>query len=154
MLVRHLEQQILCIDFAINTTKLVSDLDCLCGHCDTFPKIFDKSSITTAKLFDNSKEEHSSCKQCVCIYKRLFCFAKCLLGTPKPLNRIVPMQASRFCKTLFQHSVGVRSHHVIVMITGFGIASQQANEHGRILILRVNVAFVRTKALLARTISG
>ena len=35
------------------------------------------------------------------------------------------------------------------MITGIGIASQQANEHSRILILRVNLAFVRTKALLA-----
>lgn len=35
------------------------------------------------------------------------------------------------------------------MITGIGIASQQANEHSRILILRANLAFVRTKALLA-----
>jgi hypothetical protein len=24
---------------------------------------------------------------------------------------IVPMQASRFCKTLFQHSAGVRGYH-------------------------------------------
>jgi len=43
----------------------------------------------------------------------------------------------------------MRSHHGIVMITGIGIASQQANEHSRILILRANLAFVRTKALLA-----
>ena len=35
------------------------------------------------------------------------------------------------------------------MITGIGIASQQVNEHSRILILRANLAFVRTKALLA-----
>ena len=41
------------------------------------------------------------------------------------------------------------NHHGIVMITGIGIASQQANEHSRILILRANLAFVRTKALLA-----
>ena len=79
----------------------------------------------------------------------LFCVAKCLLRTPKPLNCIRWMQASRFEKTLFQHSAGARSHHGIVMIAGLGIASQQANEHGRILILRVNLAFVRTKALLA-----
>ena len=35
------------------------------------------------------------------------------------------------------------------MFIGTGIASQQANEHGRILILRVNLAFVHTEALLA-----
>ena len=81
----------------------------------------------------------------------LFCVAKCLLGNPKPLNRIVPMQASRFYKMLFLHSAGVHSHHGIVIIAGGGIASQRANEHGRILILRENLAFVRT---LARTISG
>ena len=34
------------------------------------------------------------------------------------------------------------------MVAGLGIASQQANEHGRILILRVNLAFVHTEALL------
>lgn len=39
------------------------------------------------------------------------------------------------------------------MITGIGIASQQANEHSRILILRANLAFVRTKALLATVIT-
>ena len=63
------------------------------------------------------------------------------------------MQASRFCKTLFLHSAGVRSHHGIVMITGSGIASQQANEHNRFFILRANLAFVRTKALLAAEVS-
>ncbi|RGW77122.1 hypothetical protein DWV51_13225 [Faecalibacterium prausnitzii] len=65
------------------------------------------------------------------------------------MNYIRWMQATRFCKTLFQHTTGMRSHHGIVMITGIGIASQQANEHSRILILRANLAFVRTKALLA-----
>ena len=30
-----------------------------------------------------------------------FCVAKCLLGTPKPLNCIVSMQASRFAKRFF-----------------------------------------------------
>jgi len=35
------------------------------------------------------------------------------------------------------------------MIAGIGISSQQANEHSGILILRANLAFVRTKALLA-----
>ena len=38
------------------------------------------------------------------------------------------------------------------MVAGLGIASQQANEHGRILILRVNLAFVHTEALLAGAI--
>ena len=112
-------------------------------------KNFDKPSIATEKSFCNSKGVHSRSKQCLRIYKDHFCVAKCLLGNPKPLNCIRWMQATRFCKTLFQHSAGVRSHHGIVMITGIGIASQQANEHSRILILRANLAFVRTKALLA-----
>ena len=77
----------------------------------------------------------------------LFCVAKCLLGNPKPLNCIRWMRASRFCKTLFRHSAGVRSHHGTVMVTGIGIASQQANEHNRIFILHANLVFVRTKAL-------
>ena len=39
----------------------------------------------------------------------------------------------------------------VVLDKGYslGITSQQASEHGRILILRVNLAFVRIKALLA-----
>ena len=36
---------------------------------------------------------HSARKQCLRIYKDHFCFAKCLLGTPKPLNCIRGMQA-------------------------------------------------------------
>ena len=112
-------------------------------------KNFNKPSIATEKSFCNSKGVHSRSKQCLRIYKDHFCVAKCLLGNPKPLNCIRRMQASRFCKTLFQHSAGVRSYHGIVMVAGLGIASQQANEHGRILILRVNLAFVHTEALLA-----
>ena len=89
-------------------------------------------------------------RQAVSSYiQRPFCVAKCLLGNPKPLNCIRRMQATRFCKTFFGCDIGVRSHHGTVMITGIGIASQQANEHSRILILRANLAFVRTKALLA-----
>ena len=112
-------------------------------------KNFDKPSIATEKSFCNSKSVHSRSKQCLRIYKDHFCVAKCLLGNPKPLNCIRRMQATRFCKTLFGCDIGVRSHHGTVMITGIGIASQQANEHSRILILRANLAFVRTKALLA-----
>ncbi|GLX73422.1 hypothetical protein [Faecalibacterium taiwanense] len=63
MLICHLEQQILCIAFTVNTVKSVSDLNYLCGHCDTCPKIFDKSSIAIAKRFDNSKEDCDSSKQ-------------------------------------------------------------------------------------------
>jgi len=41
-------------------------------------------------------------KQGVCLYKRPFCFAKCLLGIPKPfVICIVPLQAARSCRTLF-----------------------------------------------------
>ena len=112
-------------------------------------KNFDKPSIATEKSFCNSKGVHSRSKQCRRIYICLFCVAKCLLGNPKPLNCIRRMQATRFCKTFFGCDIGVRSHHGTVMITGIGIASQQANEHSRILILRANLAFVRTKALLA-----
>ena len=72
-----------------------------------------------------------------------------LVGKSQTLE-LHPMDAGyAFYKTLFQHTEGMRSHHGIVMITGIGIASQQANEHSRILILRANLAFVRTKALLA-----
>ena len=56
----------------------------------------------------------------------LFCVAKCLLGNPKPLNYIVPMQATRFCKTLFGCAIGVRSHHGSTMITGFEVLPAQA----------------------------
>ena len=33
--------------------------------------------------------------------QRPFCVAKCLLGNPKPLNCIVPMQAARFLQNAF-----------------------------------------------------
>ena len=36
------------------------------------------------------------CKQCRRIYICLFCVAKYLLGTPKPLNCTVPIQAARW----------------------------------------------------------
>ena len=59
------------------------------------------------------------------------------------------MQASRFCKTLFQHSVRVHSHHGSVMFTGIGTASQQA-EYARQICNAMRVwAFVYTEALLA-----
>ena len=73
----------------------------------------------------------TSTSQAVSSYiQRPFCVAKCLLGNPKPLNYIVPMQATRFCKTLFGCAIGVRSHHGSVMFAGIGIASQQT-EHAR-----------------------
>ena len=55
-----------------------------------------------------------------------------LVGKSQTLE-LHPMDAGyAFYKTLFQHTAGMRSHHGIVMITGIGIASQQANEHSRI----------------------
>ena len=81
--------------------------------------------------------------------QRPFLHCKMLVGKSQTLEPHPTDAGYAFCKTLFQHTTGMRSHHGIVMITGIGIASQQANEHSRILILRANLAFVRTKALLA-----
>jgi len=86
----------------------------------------------------------------VFVYTKTLALQALVGRSPNPLFCIVPMQASRFCKTLFQHSAGVRSHHGSVMFTGIGIASKQA-EHARQIFNAVRVlAFVRTKALLAR----
>ena len=112
-------------------------------------KNFDKPSIATEKSFCNSKGVHSSGKQCLRIYKDHFALQNACWEIPNPWTASDGCRLRVFCKTLFQHTTGMRSHHGIVMITGIGIASQQANEHSRILILRANLAFVRTKALLA-----
>ena len=112
-------------------------------------KNFDKPSIATEKSFCNSKGVHSSGKQCLRIYKDHFALQNACWEIPNPWTTSDGCRLRVFCKTLFQHTAGMRSHHGIVMITGFGLASQQANEHSRILILRANLAFVRTKALLA-----
>ena len=112
-------------------------------------KNFDKPSIATEKLFCNSKGVHSRSKQCLRIYKDHFALQNACWEIPNPWTTSDGCRLRVFCKTLFQHTTGMRSHHGIVMITGIGIASQQANEHSRILILRANLAFVRTKALLA-----
>lgn len=56
---------------------------------------------------------------------------KSLLGAAQTrCSASCPMQTSHFCKMLFQHSAGVRSHHGSVMFAGIGIASQQT-EHAR-----------------------
>ena len=112
-------------------------------------KNFDKPSIATEKSFCNSKGFHSRSKQCLRIYKDHFALQNACWEIPNPWTTSDGCRLRVFCKTLFQHTAGMRSHHGIVMITGIGIASQQANEHSRILILRANLAFVRTKALLA-----
>ena len=112
-------------------------------------KNFDKPSIATEKSFCNSKGFHSRSKQCLRIYKDHFALQNACWEIPNPWTTSDGCRLRVFCKTLFQHTAGMRSHHGIVMITGIGIASQQTNEHGRILILRVNLAFVHTEALLA-----
>ena len=89
-------------------------------------KDFDKSSIATEKSFCNSKGVHNSGKQCRRIYICYFALQKYLLGTPKPLNCIRRMQATRFCKTLFGCAIGVRSNHGSTMITGFEVLPAQA----------------------------
>ena len=73
-----------------------------------------------------------------------------LVGKSQTLSDLHRTDAGcAFLQNAFWCAVEARSHHGIVMITGIGIASQQVNEHSRILILRANLAFVRTKALLA-----
>ena len=48
------------------------------------------------------KGTHCCGKQCIRLYKCLFCAAKCLLGTPQTLSLCtVPMQAAHSCGTLF-----------------------------------------------------
>jgi hypothetical protein len=126
-------------------------------------KNFDKPSIATEKSFCNSKGVRIRSKQCfvvpfwnteavlqaMSLYIQRLLPCKSLLGAAQPVVLPRAMQASHFCKTLFQHTAGMRSHHGIVMITGIGIASQQA-EHARQICNAVRVlAFVRTKALLA-----
>ena len=112
-------------------------------------KNFDKPSIATEKSFCNSKGVHSRSKQCLRIYKDHFALQNACWKIPNPWTTSDGCRLRVFCKTLFQHTAGMRSHHGIVMITGIGIASQQVNEHSRILILRANLAFVHTEALLA-----
>ena len=89
----------------------------------------------------------------VFVYTKPLALQELVGHSPNPLFCIVPMQASRFFKTLFQHSAGVRSHHGSVMFAGIGIASQQA-KHARQICNAVRVlAFVRTKALLATALA-
>ena len=68
----------------------------------------------------------SSLASNVFVYTKPLALQELVGHSPNLLFCIVPMQASRFCKTLFQHSVRVHSHHGSVMFTGIGIASQQA----------------------------
>ena len=72
-----------------------------------------------------------------------------LVGKSQTLELHPTDAGCAFLQNAFWRAVEARSYHGIVMVAGLGIASQQANEHGRILILRVNLAFVHTEALLA-----
>lgn len=68
----------------------------------------------------------SSLASNVFVYTKPLALQELVGRSPNPLFCLVPMQASHFCKTLFQHSVRVHSHHGSVMFAGIGIASQQA----------------------------
>lgn len=72
----------------------------------------------------------SSLASNVFVYTKTLALQELVERSPNPLFCLVPMQASHFCKMLFQHSAGVRSHHGSVMFAGIGIASQQT-EHAR-----------------------
>ena len=112
-------------------------------------KNFDKPSIATEKSFCNSKGFHSRSKQCLRIYKDHFALQNACWEIPNPWTTSDGCRLRAFCKTLFQHTAGMRSHHGIVMITGIGIASQQAEPARQIFNAVRVLAFVRTKALLA-----
>ena len=85
----------------------------------------------------------------VFVYTKTILRCKMLVGKSQTLELHRADAGCAFLQNAFWGTVEARNHHGIVMITGIGIASQQVNEHSRILILRANLAFVRTKALLA-----
>lgn len=58
------------------------------------------------EFWKHSERLHRGRKQCVCLYKRLFCTAKCLLGTPKPLNCIVSMPGCAMASLIWMTSIG------------------------------------------------
>ena len=47
------------------------------------------------KFWKHSERLHRGRKQCVCLYKRLFCIAKCLLGNPNPWTASVGCKLCR-----------------------------------------------------------
>ena len=90
-----------------------------------------------------------SCKQCLCIYKAP-CLARACWAQPKPV--VLHRADAGFAFLQNALSALRRSARLSrdVMFTGIGIASQQA-KHARQSFNAVRVlAFVRTKALLAR----
>lgn len=61
-------------------------------------------SFSNLKILDYGLKRYAerTRKQCIRLYKCLFCAAKCLLGTPQTLSLCtVPMQAAHSCGTLF-----------------------------------------------------
>lgn len=90
-----------------------------------------------------------SCKQCLCIYKAP-CLVRACWAQPKP----VVLHRADAGFAFLQNALSALRRSVRlsrdVMFTGIGIASQQA-KHARQSFNAVRVlAFVRTKALLAR----
>ena len=55
------------------------------------------------------------------VYTKPILRCKMLVGNTQALELHRVDAGFAFCKTLFQHSAGVRSHHDTVMITGLGI---------------------------------
>ena len=94
-------------------------------------KFFDTFSITAESKIDNSEGVIDSASS-VSVYTNTILRCKMLVGcSPNPLFCIVLMQASRFCKTLFQHSAGVRSHHGPWCSQGLGLYPNKQNTHGK-----------------------
>ena len=94
-------------------------------------------------------ERYTTSKQCLRIYKDHFALQNACWEIPNPWTASDGCRLRVFAKRSFSTPQECAAITEIVMITGIGIASQQANEPSRILILRANLAFVRTKALLA-----
>lgn len=92
---------------------------------------FKRRSHSQQAVLHGTILEHRSCLASnVFVYTKTLALQELVGRSPNPLFCLVPMQASHFCKMLFQHSAGVRSHHGSVMFAGIGIASQQT-EHAR-----------------------
>lgn len=82
----------------------MEDLIVLLKVLDLLHDFFENFGAVLCSAFHSDcdpKGTHCCGKQCIRLYKCLFCAAKCLLGTPQTLSLCtVPMQAAHSCGTL------------------------------------------------------
>lgn len=107
------------------------------------------ASASSASWYHSSGTPKLSCKQCLCIYKDP-CLARACWTQPKPVVLHRADAGFAFLQNALSALRRSAQPSRAVMFTGIGIVSQQA-EHARQIFNAVRVlAFVRTKALLAR----